>query len=339
MVAEQVAWLISRRLPEGEPEAIDFATSSPGLSATRDGVTIVTPRRHGEVARVRLTRDAKALTLRGETINVRRLELDLSLWSDKGEVTVQLDGARTVKFRPGREAVLLSLARDREGEWRRVPDRSPAPGVFKAPPRVGGFKSAFAARPQLVYGTRGSAGEQRWSAAKARYDAHLFLYRGGGLLEVLPDSEMRTALRDAIPLRRSVVLYGSAPTNSAWVILEQENFFRRSRALRVEEGTAWLGARPESGADLAVLTVRPRLGDSEASVAVVGGTGEVGMRLTTRLRYFWSGVEYPDYLLMGPEVLEAPADPKGARDVRAAGYFDSDWGVDEGGILWRDAAL
>lgn len=336
----QIAWLTTRRLPDyTAAETIDFATPSPGAASTLGWATIISPQEQGRVARVRLTRDLERREVRGTTENVRRLRLSLESLRDAGPIRVRLDGGREVRFQASREAEVLSLARDSEGVWRRVPDRSPVPGLFKEPERAGGFKSAFCCRPYLVFGTRGADDERRWMAAKARYDAHLFLYRGAGLMEVVADVDLRDALRIGGDASRSVVLYGAAPANSAWFALQQEAFLRRSRTVRVERGRVWLGERPESGDDLAVLAVRPRPGSTEASIAVVGGTGITGMRMTTRLRYFWSGVEYPDFLLYGPEAIDSPSAPAEARDVRAAGYFDADWGVDSGGVVWRDLAL
>ena len=67
-----------------------------------------------------------------------------------------------------------------------------------------------------------------------------------------------------------------------------------------------------------------------ACVAVVSGTGITGMRLTDRLPYFLSGVEYPDVTVIGSEMLQ-----QGSKGVRAAGFFGLDWSVDKGEFAWR----
>jgi pimeloyl-ACP methyl ester carboxylesterase len=345
LLQEQVTWLTSRtRADFSGVDSINFATPNVGASATLGWATIVSPTVQSEIASVRLSHNVKRREVTGTTVNVRRLRLSLEAFSKKAAVTVRLDGGRPVRFQPGRNGVVLSLARDDEGVWRPTPDETALGGFFKNPDRAGAFKSVFCCRPQLVYGTRGSKDERDWMAAKARYDAHLFLYRGAGLLEVIADNDIRDTLRVGGDVSRSVVLYGASQTNSAWFHLQQEAIFHRSRTVRVERGAAWLGERPESGDDLSVLAIRPRPGSSTASVAVVGGTGITGMRMTTRLRYFWSGVEYPDFLLYGPTAIDSIADPGldepgEALDVRAAGYFDIDWGVDGGGIVWRDLAI
>ncbi|TWU00713.1 hypothetical protein Pla108_16650 [Botrimarina colliarenosi] len=340
LLHEQADWLTHRELRDNDAsDEIDFATPDPAAASTLGWVTVVAAERQGAVARVRLSRDREQGEIVGVTDNVRRLRLSLASFGDSANVSVRLDGGRPVKFRPGRDGQTLSLARADDGVWRRTPNSAPLAALFKEPERSGGLKSAFCCRPQLVYGTRGSKAERSWMAAKARYDAHLFLYRGAGRLEVIADADLRDSLRTLSDMDRSVVLYGSAPANSAWLLLQQEASFRRKRTVRVERGRAWIGARPESDDDLAVLAVRPRPGSAEASIAVVGGTGVVGMRMTTRLRYFWSGVEYPDVLIYGPRAIDSPGDPSEAPDVRAAGYFDADWGLEDGGVVWRDLAI
>jgi hypothetical protein len=58
------------------------------------------------------------------------------------------------------------------------------------------------------------------------------------------------------------------------------------------------------------------------------------MQLTNRLRYFVSGVAYPDLVIFDAGVLR-----EGNRAIRAAGFFGLDWQVESGEIAWRDLAL
>ncbi|MEQ8849326.1 alpha/beta hydrolase-fold protein [Botrimarina sp.] len=340
----QLDWLVARRRPDYDAlDTIEFATPDVGASSSLGWVTVLSARPQGEAASVRIERDLARREVTGVTENAGRLRLSLEAFGRSGPVTLRLDGGPPMKLQPGREGMAYALAKDSEGTWRRVPDvsraRSRFARLFKEPSRTGGFKSVFRERPILAYGTLGEDDASRWAAAKARYDAHQFLYRGAGRLEVTPDTLLMESLRGpGADADRSVVLYGNAETNAAWPVLRQEAFVRRSQAVRVAAGEAWLGERPESGDALAVLAVRPRVGSRTASVGVIGGSGPTGMRLTTRLRYFWSGVEYPDYLLFGPGALE-PFGPSSDRDVRAAGYFDADWGVDGGQVVWRDLAI
>ena len=172
----------------------------------------------------------------------------------------------------------------------------------------------------LVYGTQGTPEENAWAAAKARYDAETFWYRGNGSVEVIPD----TAFRPDRERDRSVILYGNAQTNAAWSLL------LAGSPVQAQRGSVRIGDREERGDDLACLFVRPRPGSDIASVGVVGGTGLIGMRLTDRLPYFVSGVAYPDCTVLGAQMLT-----QGVEGVRAAGFFGMDWGVPSGEWVWN----
>ena len=56
------------------------------------------------------------------------------------------------------------------------------------------------------------------------------------------------------------------------------------------------------------------------------------MKLTDRLPYFLAGVAYPDFTLIGPDMLT-----KGTEGVRAAGFFGLDWSIAKGEFAWRDS--
>jgi hypothetical protein len=58
------------------------------------------------------------------------------------------------------------------------------------------------------------------------------------------------------------------------------------------------------------------------------------MHLTNRLRYFVSGVAYPDLVIFDSSVLR-----EGGSAIRAAGFFGLDWQLETGDIAWRDLAL
>ena len=80
--------------------------------------------------------------------------------------------------------------------------------------------------------------------------------------------------------------------------------------------------------------IRPRPDSATASVGIVSGTGLSGMRATNRLRYFVSGIAYPDLFLCGAAALK-----DGPGEIRALGYFGLDWSLESGEFQWRDLAL
>ena len=106
-----------------------------------------------------------------------------------------------------------------------------------------------------------------------------------------------------------MILYGNADMNSAWQKLLADC------PVQVGRGKIRVGDRLDQSDDLAVLMVYPAGSDS-AVVGVVGGTGPTGMRLTNRLRYFISGIPYPDLLLLDA----AGGKSTGQSSIRAWAY-------------------
>jgi hypothetical protein len=196
----------------------------------------------------------------------------------------------------------------------------PADLRSKGPHRGGPFKEAFRHRVQLVYGTRGTPEENAWQQAKARYDAEVFWVRGNASVDVLADVNFDPVAEPD----RNVVLYGHAESNAAWRALLADC------PLQVTAGRVQVGDRSLDGADLAILAVYPRPGSDRALVGVVSGTGPTGLRLTERLPYFVSGVAYPDWIVVGSEMLQSGKD-----GVRAVGFFGNDWQVDPEQSGWQ----
>lgn len=304
---------------------IDFTTVNPGLAADCHWARVELQQELLEPSRVVLQCDPDAALFKGRTENVSRLSLDVSFLPDGEAVTVRLDGEGSVTARTRGRGGRVWLSRDEDsGRWRQVPRPSRR---LKGPHRYGAFKSAFDNDALLVYGTRGTAEENAWALAKARYDAQAFWRRANGALDVVADTDFDPARETD----RNVVLYGNADTNGAWpALLSTSPVQVRRGRVHVGEGAV----RPESGDDLAVLFVRPRPGTDTATVGVVCGTGPHGMRLTNRMRYFFSGVALPDLFIAGPGTVV-----EGDEDIRAIGNFGPDWRYESGDVVWRDWAL
>ncbi len=205
-----------------------------------------------------------------------------------------------------------------EEKWRSIEQ---PPLSDKGPHRYGPFKEAFNRRMIFVYGTAGTAEENAWSFAKARYDAETFWYRGNGSVDLVSDDSF---LKQNDP-QRSVIVYGNATSNKAWAALLSDD------PVRVVRGAIRVGDRDLEGHDLCTVFVRPRAHSDRALVGCVGGTGIMAMRATTRLRYFVSGVGYPDLLIVSADFLV-----KGPQAIRAAGYFGIDWSVASGDFAWAE---
>ncbi len=216
----------------------------------------------------------------------------------------------------------------------RLPDKTVPPAV--APPLdargfpLGSFKRAFDRGFVLVYGTGGTAEENAWSLAKARFDAEQWWVRGNGRAVVMADTQFNLAPTDG-----NVVLYGHADANRAWAGVVGEG-----APVHVARGVARIGRREVRGEDLAVLTVLPRVRgavgtrdgtriEDGALVGVIAGAGASGARATERLGIFTSGIGWPDVTL-----LHAAAWRTGFTGVRAAGALNAG----EGSVVWREEA-
>ncbi len=304
-------------LPElKDVKHVEFVTSSPGVSASCFWATIDEQVKPYELSSINIDCNPEKSTFSGKTKNVARLALRAAPLSGKSPITVSLDGQELAKLDRPSEGGSLWFELE-QGKWKAIGRPSPE---TKNPRRNGSFKDAFRHHVLLVYGTKGTPEENEWALAKVRFDAETFWYRGNGSLEVMPDINF-----DADKTRgRNVVLYGNADSNAAWSTL------LGASPLQVHRGELKLGDRELKGDDLACLFVRPRPGDDAAMVGAISGTGVKGMRTTTRLPYFVSGVGFPDLLILDSSTLL-----KGTSGIRAAGYFGNDWSVEHGDIGWR----
>ncbi len=291
---------------------VEFATMNPGVSAWCYWAGIEAQQQPGKVSTISLRHDPWKRRFSGKTENVARLALDLRHVRPRLPLTVELDGQK-VEIAWPEEGKQVWLTREGD-KWSATPEPSAA---LKGPLRSGPFKDAFRNNMLFVYGTHGSAEENAWALAKARFDAETFWYRGNGSVDVVSDTEFSAAKSPKLKEPdRNVILYGNADTNGAWAALLGDS------PVQVHRGKVHVGEREEKGEDLACLFLRPRPKSVRACVGIVAGTGLAGMRLTDRVPYFVSGIGYPDYCVLGPESLS-----KGVEGVRLAGFFGNDWGV------------
>ncbi len=294
---------------------ITFTTVNPAVSSSCFWVSLETQLRSMDPSTIRAIIEQDSLSLTIETENVAGMAIDLAAAGVTGSpITLDVDGRPLGPSPISLDDPVLRLVRNPDWTIRRDVE---AP--WKGPYRAGPFKEAFRNRMVFVFGTRGTAAENAWSFAKARYDAETFHYRGNGAVEILRDVDFRPErFRD-----RNVILYGNADTNAAWrAVLDGCPIDVRRTHVRI-------GDREIVGEDLACLFTYPRRGSDSASVAVIAGTGLPGSRLTNQLPYFVSGIAYPDWIVIGAEMLE-----RGSRGVRAAGFFGPDWTLD-GDSAWR----
>ena len=298
---------------------IDFVTANPGISSRCHWTTIEAQTRQGQWSRIHWDFDPLRRHFQGETDNVARLSIDVAHLPPGRNISIELDRQSLAPIDWPRDEPIIRLER-RDGTWQLT---GPFSRGEKGPHRNGGFKDAFRNQVVLVYGTRGTPAENAWSLAKAKLDAETFWYRGNSGLAIMSDDQF-AAEASAAP-DRNVVVYGNADTNGVWPLLLSTS------PVQIRRGLVSVDDRFERGDDLGCLLIRPRPGSDTASVGVVAGTGLAGLRATNRLRYFVSGVAYPDLFLFGASALE-----RGLGEIRALGYFGHDWSAAKGEIVWRD---
>lgn len=304
------------RRTEASTREIRFSTVNPGVSARCQWLEIEQQQKSMRMTTVKIRWDPGKRRFVGTTENAASIALSLQQVKPGPPLRIELDGQVLDSLAwPKTPRLLLDRL---DGRWGVASGELSA---AKNPRRYGPFKEAFNHRVEFVYGTAGRPEENAWSLAKARFDAEQFYYRGNGAIEVLSDVEFD----DHADPDRSVVLYGNADINRAWSRLLVDS------PVQVRRGEIRIGSRVLSGEDQACLFLRPRSGSQVACVGVVAGTGLPGLRLTERLPYFMSGVNYPDCTVLGTEMLS-----QGAQGVRAAGFFGPDWSVERGEFAFRE---
>lgn len=312
------------RLPSPEDVLeVEFRTISPTINDRCHWLRVLAQERWRETSRARARIAPAERRVEIDTENVTVLALDLRPFVAaerdggpllaSGEPLTLVEGESTLEV-PWPEGGLLHLARHPGASFAPAPPRDP---WYKGAHRAGPFKEAFDGEMVLVFGTAGTPEEQAWSYARARLDHETWRYRGNGQVDLVPDTEFVTW-----PVReRNVILYGNQDTNLAFpAVLGDQGAFHLGRG-RLSIGDVYTA----EGDDLALLACYPRRDTDTALVAVVGGTGLPGLRLTEALPYFVSGVGYPDWTVLGTEFLD-----QGLAGVRATGWFRDDWSPLEG---------
>ena len=303
-----------------EVTQINFITANPGVSSKMHWLTIEAQEEQFQPSEVTIHYDSNQRKFLGSTKNVERFTLDVAHLEPRQAVSLVIDGEKIGPVSWPSGSPKIWLEKD-EKRWR---NSTQAPYLQKGPHRYGLFKDALRNRVLFVYGTEGTPAENAWSLAKAKFDAETFAYRGSASIEVIADEDFDM---DKEP-NRNVILYGNADTNGAWPALLSTS------PVQVRRNQLNIGSRPELGDNIACIFIRPRPGSNTASVGVVTGTGLSGMKATNRLRYFVSGIAYPDIMVYSADVFS-----KGENELRMVGYFGLNWSIDEGEFAWRDLAL
>lgn len=302
----------------GNRHSLTFVTVDPSASSQCDWVTINQQHRSLEPSRVDLEvhADGEKTRIAGTATNVARLAIDPSHpdIAAEHEVEIAMDGQDPLA---GSAAGPIHLSRADGGVWQIA---SPVDPSEKNPARAGRLRSAWNHNILLVVGTSGTAEETVWNRARARQDAERWWYRGNGFVEIVDDTDF-DPLADP---DRGIMLYGHAESNTAWEPLLGDS------PVQVQRDHVRVGDRTLQG-DLAVAFVRPRPGSDLASVAAVTGTQGAGERSAATLPFFFSGVGWPDWIVLEADSLRTAED-----GIVGLGFFGADWSLGGGSSAWRD---
>jgi poly(3-hydroxybutyrate) depolymerase len=290
---------------------VEFSTANPGISSRDAWLTVDAQERQLSVSTARLHLNPGLNQVQGTTANVMRLGIDKGVLSASTTVTVELDSQKN-EVRLGDVSAERIWFGKEQGKWRLV---DPPAAAMKNARRYGTFKEAFRNRMALVYGTSGTAQENSWAFARARYDAEKLWYQGNSSVDVLADTEF-------VPARepdRNVILYGNSQTHRLWKALLADS------PVTVDREKVVFGGRSEKRPDICCIFVRPRIGSEVASVGVVSGTGLEGLRLSHVVMYLEPGLGLPDVTVFNSEVLTA-----GDAGIIVSGFFGLDWSMKSG---------
>ncbi|HVU63555.1 MAG TPA: prolyl oligopeptidase family serine peptidase [Phycisphaerales bacterium] len=321
----------SRTLPKpGEQREFHVCALQSGIAdAASEGVSIIRAEHPGKVARADVKIEPASPGASGRMVvttdNVCMLALGERAICAAAACPLEIDGQAVRPIVHGQHLCLVK--RMETGRW----EDAGADPAFSAsltsawdPPR-GPFKNAFTHRFVMVYGTRGTAEENAWSLARARFDAEQWWYRGNGRAVLMTDDAFCKAL-DSAQIAGNAILYGNSDTNGA------ANRLTAGQAVRVTRSEAVIGGRKITGDDLGVLAIGTFKGaDGPRVYGLVSGTGVVGSRSTDRIPVILSGTGIPDVC-----VIRAGLWTSAVGGIECAGFLDQNMRAEKPDLIWRE---
>lgn len=292
--------------PDSAMNNIDFITASPGISAKYRWISIEQQIQPLQYSRIQLTRNKKKNSISGSTENIALLKIKLEDFGGNAGISITLDSLNTIQYVTKGEQDSIFLAK-KNNQWSIA--GKPAE-TEKNPLRYGTFKEPFNYRMVFVYGTKGTAAENKWSFDKARYDAETWYYRGNGAVDIIADKEYSPEKYAG----RNVIIYGNATTNGIY------NTLLEGCPIRIERNKVTAGNETMEGQDLAAYFVWPVKNSAFNSVAVIAGTGLPGMQAANANQYFAGASGFPDFMIFSLEMIQT-----GVKEIKLAGFFDNNW--------------
>lgn len=295
----------NRVTPTADVDSINFSTASPAISASNFWLKVNQQDKQYETSNIKAY-------IKGDTTlvypkNITSFSLLFGEFNMDKPTTIIIDDQTIAPV----SAEDIHLVKKNE-QWMEVPKIDL---MEKHAERQGGFKMAFDNNVVFVYATHGNKLENEWYLNKARFDAETFLYRGNGSIDIISDKEFKaTEYKD-----RNVVLYGNADNNSAWKQLLNHC------PIRVTKDKIVFGDKTMSGSNLGTYFIYPRADSQTASVGVVAGTGNEGMKALYPNDYFSGITGFPDLMIFDVDWIKD--NPEG---IKVSGFFGNEWGIASG---------
>ncbi len=284
---------------------LDFTTASPAISSGMRWAHILQQQQSLEYSRIQLNRSANRQAISGTTSNVQILSINITDLPAGESLSIALDNEAPLSFT--RKAADTILYLHHSSKW----TIGAAPSATeKGTLRNGTFKEGFNHRMVFVYGTTGTKEENEWALDKARYDAETWYYRGNGAVDLVADKDFTPT---AYP-NRGIVLYGHAGSNKAWAALLQHC------PIQVNRGKIQAGKQTYTGDALAAYFTWPREDSQTASIAVISGTGLLGMHAAEANQYFAGASGFPDYMIFTADLLKGDISA-----MKTAGFYNNQW--------------
>ena len=323
----------SSEIPEA-PTEIEFTTVDPAVDSRHYWIEVLRPLVYGRPSEIHGRLDPESGVVELGLDNVEQLILHPP--SRVRSVVIEEDDFEWKSSDPAgtREPLLLDAGASGLRststqsfvlEWTATKGIEPHLRRHKSPEFSGPLKRGFDRGFAFVVPTGGDEEENRASLERARYEAAVWVYRANGHAPLVRDTEL-LGHPDAYR-GRSLVLFGNADVNQAW-----KTVFGGEVPIRVRRGSVRLGEQEKwnsegewtggewEGEDLSALFLYPRQDDPGSLAVGLGSTGASAETVATTFATFVSGVGYPDFAVVGGDVLT-----KGDEGVRAAGWLDAYW--------------
>jgi pimeloyl-ACP methyl ester carboxylesterase len=194
-------------------------------------------------------------------------------------------------------------------------------GLKKSSQFYGPIKQAYFSPFVIVYGTKGDSATTELIFHQARLEATRWWERANGFAEILPDTEVTKEIMDDYNL----ILFGGADEN---FITSKINY---KLPIKVKNGEVLFGSKKIKEKQIGMEFIYPNPLNPKKFVFVHEGNNLTGLSLSDFFNTIYSGAGLPDFIIFDEEVKQ-----KGWGGVICAGFFDSDWQIDEKLLYLRE---